>query len=112
MKKLFLRILPFALIMFTLITFIACNDRSENDDTSTDITVTVPGSGGNDDQEQENGNGGEDKGDPDFATDGSNGMVMVETPIFYQKYVETNDYIEYWLKTYKWNKIELFLIHT
>lgn len=66
MKKLFLRILPFALIMFTLITFIACNDRSENDDTSTDITVTVPGSGGNDDQAQENGNGGEDKGDPDF----------------------------------------------
>ena len=55
MKKLFLRILPFALIMFTLITFIACNDRSENDDTSTDITVTVPGSGGNDDQEQKTG---------------------------------------------------------
>ena len=37
------------------------------------------------------------KGDPDFATDGTNGMVMVETPIFYQKYVETDDYIEYWI---------------
>lgn len=37
------------------------------------------------------------KGEPNFATDGSNGMVMVETPIFYQKYVETDEYIEYWI---------------
>lgn len=41
------------------------------------------------------------KGDPDFKADGSNGNVMVETPKFYQKYVETDEYIEYWISNGK-----------
>lgn len=40
------------------------------------------------------------EGDPDFKRDGSNGHVMVETPLFYQKYVETDDYVEYWIADY------------
>lgn len=40
------------------------------------------------------------EGDPTFRRDGSNGDVMVETPKFYQKYVETDEYIEYWIADY------------
>ena len=41
------------------------------------------------------------KGEPDFKADGTNGNVMVETPKFYQKYVETDEYIEYWISNGK-----------
>lgn len=40
------------------------------------------------------------QGDPDFKLDGSNGNVMVETPKFYQKYVETDEYREWWIADY------------
>lgn len=40
------------------------------------------------------------EGDPTFKRDGSNGDVMVETPLFYQKYVDTPEYYEYWIADY------------
>lgn len=40
------------------------------------------------------------QGEPNFKLDGSNGNVMVETPIFYQKYVETEEYKEWWIADY------------
>lgn len=40
------------------------------------------------------------QGEPGFALDGSNGNVMVETPIFYQRYIETEEYREWWIADY------------
>ena len=40
------------------------------------------------------------QGEPGFKLDGSNGNVMVETPIFYQRYIETEEYREWWIADY------------
>lgn len=45
----------------------------------------------------ENGNITAYEGEATFKVDGSNGDVMVETPRFYTKYVETDNEVEYWI---------------